>query len=91
MPNWKIEVKPTAEKYYLKLDKATRRRIKLALEKLEQRENPLLGRNVRPLTGRLRGDYRLRVGDWRVLFTPIKEEKLIYVYAILPRGEAYTR
>ena len=91
MPNWKIEVKPTAEKYYLRLDKATRRRIKLALEKLEQRENPLLERNVRPLTGRLRGDYRLRVGDWRVFFTPNKEEKLIYVYAILPRGEAYTR
>jgi len=91
LPNWKIEVKPTAEKYYLRLDKATRRRIKRALEKLEQRENPLLERNVRPLTGRLRGDYRLRVGDWRVLFTPNKEEKLIYVYAILPRGEAYTR
>jgi mRNA interferase RelE/StbE len=91
LQNWKIEVKPTAEKYYLRLDKATRRRIKLALEKLEQRENPLLERNVRPLSGRLRGDYRLRVGDWRVLFTPIKEEKLIYVYAILPRGGVYTR
>ena len=91
MQNWKIEVKPTAEKSYLRLDKPTLRRIKRALEKLEQRENPLLERNVRPLTGRLRGDYRLRVGDWRVLFTPIKEEKLIYVYAILPRGETYTR
>ena len=91
MPNWKIEVKPTAEKYYLRLDKATRRRIKRALEKREQREYPLLESNVRPLTGRLRGDYRLKVGDWRVLFTPNKEERLIYVYAILPRGEAYTR
>jgi mRNA interferase RelE/StbE len=91
LPNWKIEVKPTAEKYYLRLDKATRRRIKRALEKLEQRENPLLERNVRPLTGRLRGDYRLRVGDWRILFTPNNEERLIYVYAILPRGGAYTR
>jgi mRNA interferase RelE/StbE len=91
LSNWKIEVKPTAEKSYLRLDKPTRRRIKRALEKLEQRENPLLERNVRPLTGRLRGDYRLRVGDWRVLFTPIKEEKLIHVYAILPRGETYTR
>ena len=91
MPNWKIEVKPTAEKYYLRLDKATRKRIKRALQQLEQGENPLLNRNVRPLTGKLRGDYRLRVGDWRVLFTPNNEEKLIYVYAILPRGKAYTR
>lgn len=29
--SWKIEVKPTAEKYYLKLDKKTRKRIKKAL------------------------------------------------------------
>jgi mRNA interferase RelE/StbE len=90
LPHWKIEVKPTAEKYYLRLDKGTRRRIKRALEKLEHRENPLLEPNVRPLTGRLRGDYRLRVGDWRVLFTPDKKEKLIYVYAILHRGETYS-
>ena len=63
MPHWKIEVKPTAEKYYLSLDKATRRRIKRALEDLEQREDPLLERNVRPLTGRVRGDYHLRVEE----------------------------
>jgi len=91
LANWKIEVKPTAEKYYLRLDKATRRRIKRALEKPEQRKNPLLERNLRPLTGRLRGDYRLRVGDWQVLFTPNKEERLTYVYEILPRGEADSR
>ena len=90
MPNWKIEVKSTAEKSYLRLDRATRGRIKRALGQLEQHQNPLLDRNVRALTGRLRGDYRLRVGDWRVLFTPVKEEKLIYVYAILPRADAYT-
>jgi mRNA-degrading endonuclease RelE of RelBE toxin-antitoxin system len=31
----------------------------------------------------------LRVGGWRILFTPDKEKKMIYVYAILPRGDAY--
>ena len=86
---WKIEVKPTAEKSYLKLDRKTRRRIKRSLLELEESENPLLHTNVRPLTGKLRGDYRLRVGDWRVLFTPDKDQKIIYVYAILPRGDAY--
>ena len=89
MTSWKIEVKPTAEKYYLKLDKNTRNRIKKALQELEQEENPLLHRNVRPLTGQLHGDYRLRVGDWRLLFTPDKNKKIIYIYAILPRGDAY--
>ena len=87
--NWRIEVKPTAEKQYLKLDKTARQRIQSALLELEQAENPLFHHAVRNLTGKLRGDYRLRVGDWRVLFTPDRAEKVIYVYAILPRGDAY--
>jgi mRNA interferase RelE/StbE len=87
--SWKIELKPTAEKKYRKLDKTTRKRIKKALEELEREENPLLHRNVQQLTGKLHGDYRLRLGDWRILFTPEKEKKLIYIYAILPRGNSY--
>ncbi|MBI5026638.1 MAG: type II toxin-antitoxin system RelE/ParE family toxin [Nitrospirae bacterium] len=86
--NWKIEVKPTAEKQYLKQDKKTRSRIKKALQELEE-GNPLLHHNVKPLTGQLQGDYRLRVGDWRILFTPEQERRIIHVYAILPRGDAY--
>ena len=87
--SWRIEVKPTAEKQYIKLDKTVRQRIQSALLELEQAENPLLNHTVRHLTGKLRGDYHLRVGDWRVLFTPDRAEKVIYVYAILPRGDAY--
>jgi mRNA interferase RelE/StbE len=87
--NWRIEVKPTAEKQYLKLDKTVRQRVQSALLELEQTENPLLHHAVRNLTGKLKGDYRLRVGDWRLLFTPDRAEKVIHVYAILPRGDAY--
>jgi len=87
--SWKIEIKPTAEKSYLKVDKKTRSRIKKSLLELEKSENPLMHPKVRPLIGKLRGDYRLRVGDWRVIFTPDKDQKIIHVYAILPRGEAY--
>jgi mRNA-degrading endonuclease RelE of RelBE toxin-antitoxin system len=89
LASWKIEVKPAAEKYYLKLDKRARARIKQALLELEEAENPLLLPDVRALTGQLHGDYRLRVGGWRILFTPDKEKRMIYVYAILPRGDAY--
>lgn len=87
--NWKIEIKSTAEKYYSKLNKTTRKRVKAALQQLAESKNPLLNPSVKPLTGPLRGDYRLRVGDWRILFTPDKEQRIIYVYAIVPRGEAY--
>ncbi len=87
--SWKIEIKPTAEKSYLKLDKKTRKRIKKPLLELEQSKNPLYHNNVKPLTGKLQGDYRLRFGDWRLLFTPERNKRIIYVYAILPRGNAY--
>jgi mRNA interferase RelE/StbE len=87
--SWKIEIKPTAEKYYLRLGKRNRQRVKEALAQLRDSDDPLLHPNIRALTGRLRGDYRLRVGKWRILFTPDKENKMIYVYAILPRGDAY--
>ena len=87
--SWKIEVKPTAEKYYLKLDKNTRTRMMKVLRELENTDDPLLHPNVRALTGKLRGDFRLRVGKWRVLFTPNIEKKILYVFAIVPRGDAY--
>jgi mRNA interferase RelE/StbE len=89
MALWKIEVKPKAEKQYLTLDKETGQRIKKALRQLELPDDPLSYRNVRPLAGLLKGDYRLRVGDWRIPFTPEKDGQIILVYAILRRGSAY--
>ena len=87
--NWKIEIKPNAEKQYQKLDRSIKKRIKKALVELEQKENPLFSPNVRHLTGELHGDYRLRVGNWRVLFTPNQKKRILSVFAILPRGDAY--
>ena len=87
--SWTVEVKPTAEKYYLRLDKRTRVRIRKALENLEASDESGTSLNVRALTGRLLGDYRLRVGKWRILFQPDRVKKIIHVYAILPLGDVY--
>lgn len=89
LKNWKIEINPTAEKSYRKLGKKTRGRIKEALLKLEKSDNPFLEQHVRALTGELKGDFRLGVGDLRILFTPTRRRKVITIYAILPRGKAY--
>ncbi len=82
--SWRIEVKPSAEKQYLKLEKEARQRVKKALLELESLDDPFSHPNVRPLTGQLKGDYRLRVGDWRILFAPARTEQTIFVYAVLP-------
>jgi len=63
--------------------------MKDALRELENTDAPLLHPNVRALTGKLRGDFRLRVGKWRILFTPHIKKKMLYVFAIVPRGRAY--
>lgn len=87
--SWTVEVKPGAEKQYRKLDKKTRARVLEALRELERAENPFLHPGMRALTGELKEDLRLRVGEWRMLITPHGERQILLVYAILPRGGAY--
>ncbi len=87
MNSWRIEIKSSAEKRCNNLDAKTRQGKNAALRELESEENPLSHPQMRPLTGKLKGDYRLKVSDWRVLFTPDKRSKILYVVAILPREE----
>ena len=60
----------------------------LIVSKIEQVANDpaSLGHNLRPLKGRP-GEFRLRVGDWRVIMTEAGE--IIAVIKIGPRGSVY--
>ncbi|PIY21758.1 MAG: addiction module toxin RelE [Deltaproteobacteria bacterium CG_4_10_14_3_um_filter_60_8] len=50
--------------------------------------NPFaINNNVKRLTGH--PGYRLRVGDWRVVYTVHEQELLIAVVRIEPRGGVY--
>ena len=60
------------------------------LIKLKVREvaaDPTAARNVKKLKGR--PGYRLRVGDWRVIFTLDNDELVLIVIEIGPRGDVY--
>ena len=61
------------------LDKPTKRRIKEAIEKLPAGD-------VKKLKG-YQYDYRLRVGNYRILFQSKGGE--IIIKDVLPRGQAY--
>ena len=76
-----IEYSKEAIKHIKTLDKPTKQRIKLAIEKLPSGD-------IKKLVG-YENDYRLRVGDYRVLFS--KSDDIIIIKDILPRGEAYKR
>jgi len=53
----------------------------------EYAKNPSEGRNVIRLTGR--DGYRMRVGDWRVLFDKDEDRLLLLVLEVGSRGGIY--
>ncbi len=59
------------------------------MEKIELlAENPMAAsNNVRKLTNH--PGYRLRVGDWRVIYTVHEQALIIAVVRIAPRGDLY--
>jgi mRNA interferase RelE/StbE len=83
--------------YSIEYSKAARKALKimprntarLILEKIEAlAADPFLpNNNVRKLTNH--PGYRLRVGDWRVVYLVHEQALLIAVVRIAPRGEVY--
>jgi mRNA interferase RelE/StbE len=84
---WRVVVDDRARKDLRRIDPQTRQRILRAITRLAAGAE-LVG-DVKRLTGS--GEYRLRVGDWRVRFERHDRELVIVVVRILPRGRAYDR
>ena len=68
-----------AVKSLMRLDIPTRQRIQFGIEKLPDGD-------IKRLKG-YTDLYRLRIGDWRVLFTMVANN--IAIENVLPRGSAY--
>ena len=82
---WRYVLTNRALREMGRIDQATRRRIFAALDQLV--EDPRRG-DVIKLEG-VEGEWRLRVGDWRVRFTRDTPARTIVVTRVLPRGRAY--
>lgn len=80
---FRVEFKPRALKDMESLGRAEARRV---LEKFRGMENNLAG-DVKRLTN-FTPEYRLRVGDYRVLFE-IEGDRVI-IYRVKHRGRAYS-
>lgn len=76
-----IRYEKEAAKHIQSQDKPTRQRLKSAIEKLPDGD-------VKKLQG-YKNDYRLRVGDLRVLYSI--QNDIITIKDVLPRGQAYKR
>ncbi|MCX8130863.1 MAG: type II toxin-antitoxin system RelE/ParE family toxin [Clostridia bacterium] len=80
---YKIKYEKDCLKYLKKLDRNTQIRILNAI-------NQLPFGDVKRLQGNT-GDYRLRVGSYRIVFSKDDENLIISVIEIAPRGEIYKR
>ena len=71
-----------AAKYLKMLERKIQMRVKNGIEKLTGEGD------IQPLIGR-KGEYRLRIGNLRVIY--IQKDDTIYVTVIYPRGQAYKK
>jgi len=82
---FEIELTRAAIKDIKKLDENVRNRIAAAIDQM--RENPWKHDFKRILEKP--GEWRLRVGTWRVIFEPDWDKKILYVRRIKHRSKAY--
>lgn len=76
-----ITYEKEAAKHIQTQDKITRQRLKAAIEKLPDGD-------VKKLQG-YKNDYRLRVGNLRVIYS--LADDIIIIKDVLPRGQVYKR
>jgi len=84
---YKAQPHKRAAKYYKSLDAKTAKRINRAVEKIM--ENPREGQHIKKLMGEHEGKYRYEVGDLRIIYRILEDEKIVLIEAIGPRGDIY--
>ena len=88
MPKWSLDFTPEAETDLKKLDKKLRRRIIDKLDWLQANFNDIIPST---LGGIWQGYFKVRVGDWRVLYKIDWNKNLINIYLIDRRDKIYKR
>ena len=86
MSEYRIELRPAAIRALRKLDPPIRRRVQGAIALLAQNPRPPA---ARPLKGR--PALRVRVGDYRVIYTVQDDVLLIVVITLGHRRDVYDR
>ena len=82
--SWQIRFEQVADKQLQALDKPVQRRIATAIIKLAL--DPHQASNVKQLAG---GGYRLRVGNYRVIYDLWQSELIVVVIRAAHRREVY--
>jgi len=82
---WQVILSRNPKKVIRRVPADLRRRILAKLHTLEKNPRPT---GCKKLVG-LASLYRVRVGNWRIIYTIKDEELIVLVLEIVPRGSAY--
>ena len=85
---YRVRLLDAASKNLANLDKPVARRI---VERVHWLAENLGDANLEALTGDFEGLFKLRVGDYRIIYELIHEEQLIIIHTIGHRREIYRR
>lgn len=88
MPLWKVEFTFEAKEDLDKLDKQIRERV---IEKIIWLRDNFERIIPLPLEGRWQGLFKLRVGDWRVIYEIEHSVRRITIHQVGHRGKIYKR
>lgn len=84
MDKYSIEIVTKAEKEFLKLSESARMRIRTQILSLENNPRPFGSKKLKETIF-----YRLRIGDYRVIYSIDDNEKVVKVLSIAHRKEVY--
>ena len=85
---YKVEFLKTALDEFEKLDKAVQKLIKEKLDILRVNEDNLKN-NIKPLNGIYKGLFRLRVGNYRIIYQKQESKLLVTIVRLGHRKEIY--
>lgn len=88
MERWQFEITDLGESDLEKLDAPTRIRI---LQKLRWLVDNFEYITPIPLGGPLKGFFKLRVGDWRIIYEVEESKKLVSVHTVDLRDRVYKK
>ena len=84
---YEIQLTQEAQGVYQEADVPLAKRLNRCFDQL--RHNPYEHPNIKRLRGSLKGYWRYRVGDWRVIYRIDQEVHRVVVVLIVRRSQAY--
>jgi mRNA-degrading endonuclease RelE of RelBE toxin-antitoxin system len=86
---WSIAFTPTFRKAISVVDRKLQGRVLSALTELSEKPTMAHGDTRKPLTGELKGLWRYRFGDYRLVYEPREEKRIVVLLDFDARGGVY--